>query len=71
MKETNYLTFSGKVMRTSEKAVLIDSSSLSEHIGNRNTEIWIPKSVMKDAASLEAGDKDVRVAEWWVEKQMA
>ncbi len=54
-------TLSGEVLRTTEGAVLFDPE--------RGTEFWVPRRVMLDGASVEEGDTDIVVADWWLKQE--
>lgn len=53
-------TLTGLIMKSTEDAVLF----LLE-----GDEKWIPRSVCIDGDTLEDGDEDVIVANWWLEKE--
>lgn len=57
---------SGDVVRTSEKAVLLDTMNLS----GEEVQVWIPRSLITDGESVEVGLKqDLEVASWFLDKQ--
>lgn len=53
-------TLSGEVTKTSRSAVLF--------VMDDGTELWVPRSVCLDGDSLDEGDTDLVVADWWLEK---
>lgn len=67
MSEETYKHVSGQVVRTSAKAILLNTD-----IANRD--VWIPKSLCSHGAvwldELEDGDQtELRVIDWFVEKE--
>lgn len=54
-------TLSGEVLRTTDGAVLFDPE--------RGDEFWVPRKVCLDGASIEDGDTDIVVADWWLRQE--
>lgn len=54
-------TLSGMVMKTTESAVLF--------MPDGGDEVWIPRRCCLDGASLEDGDTDIAVADWWLRRE--
>lgn len=46
-----------EVTMTTDDAVLVD---------HQDEEFWVPRSVCLDGQSIEEGDSDLVVADWWL-----
>lgn len=53
-------TIQAEITKTTERAVLIVYE---------DEEYWVPRSVCLDGDSLQVGDDDLIVADWWLEKE--
>jgi hypothetical protein len=53
-------TIHAEIRKATEKAVLVEIDG---------TEHWIPRSVCLDGDSIDVGDDDLIVANWWLEKE--
>lgn len=54
-----------EVIHTTEKAILIGYSD-----GDNDIEKWIPRSLCMDGDTLDVGDNDVVVDQWYAMKEM-
>lgn len=52
---------SGIVTKTTDGAALFDP--------DEGSEFWVPRRVCLDGSSIEEGDTDIVVADWWLEKE--
>lgn len=53
-------TIHAEIIKTTEKAILILIDG-----GER----WVPRAVCLEGDGLEAGDSDVIIADWWLERE--
>lgn len=58
---TERTTISGLVLKTTHDAVLFHTTD--------NVEFWVPRSVCLDGDSVDDGDEDLVIANWWLEKE--
>lgn len=61
MSETDYCLVDCVVTRVTEKAALLEL--------NDGREVWVPRSCIEDGEDTAVFDKDVAVAEWFVDKE--
>lgn len=67
MRRAEYLrgfgqtTLSGEVKRVTEGAILFDPED--------GDEFWLPRRVCLDGASVDEGDVDIVVADWWLKQE--
>lgn len=54
-------TLSGRVKVTTDGAILFDPDDRSE--------FWVPRRVCLDGGSVEEGDTDIVVADWWLKQE--
>ena len=54
-------TLSGEIIRTSDSAVLFDPGD--------DEPFWVPRRCCLDGSTLEDGDSDICVADWWLEQE--
>lgn len=54
-------TLSGHVKVTTDGAILFDPDDGSE--------FWVPRRVCLDGNSVEEGDTDIVVADWWLKQE--
>jgi hypothetical protein len=68
-----YITFAGVVVRATLRAVLFrfpdDTMTLPGIEPRGAVERWIPRSVCEAGDDLDVGDTDIRIAEWFCEKE--
>ncbi|WP_048647528.1 hypothetical protein [Nitratireductor soli] len=53
-------TIEAEITRATDAAVLVDLD---------DQEIWIPRSVCLEGDTLDVGDTDLIVADWWLEQE--
>lgn len=53
-------TIPTEIIRTTDDAVLAEIEG---------DEVWVPRKVCLDGASVNVGDTDIIVADWWLEKE--
>lgn len=58
---TEYDLVEGEIIRTTERAVLVK-------LWDSDEEVWIPRSCCEES-DLQAGDEDIMVARWFLEKE--
>lgn len=64
MKPTGFgqSTLSGEVLKATDGAVLFV-------VDGTGREFWVPRRVCLDGDSLEEGDTDICIADWWLKQQ--
>ena len=61
MAETHHTSITGKIIATTDRAVLLEEPS--------GDETWIPRSVIDGGDDIEEQDVDPNVADWFIEKE--
>ena len=61
MSRLGQTVLAGEVMKTTDAAILF--------VTEDGTEKWIPRRVCIDGASIDEGDTDVIVADWWLKQE--
>jgi hypothetical protein len=59
--DVEYRVFEGEITYCTDAAILVTTSD--------HDKVWIPRSVCCLGESLDVGDEDPEVAEWWLEKK--
>lgn len=54
-------TLAGEVVRTTSSAILFKRDD--------GTEFWVPRRCCLQGEDIDAGDTDLVVADWWLEKE--
>lgn len=66
-RETVYTPVIAVVKRTTERAVLLEGDELVSQ-GFENPQ-WVPRSAIEQGGEAEVGDDDIRIAQWWVDRE--
>lgn len=62
-----YVTFYGKVIRTTDAAVLV-APQRNDGVETLFGEQWFPRKVVLDGENVEEGDEDLEIAKWFIRK---
>lgn len=69
-REQAYLPIKGAVIGEAKSglAILVRFNESGDLLGDTHDH-WIPRSVCEEGDDLAVGDNDIRVAEWWLNKE--
>lgn len=65
-----YVPIKGRVVGEAKSgmAILVRFKETDDLLGDTHDR-WIPRSVCEEGDELSVGDDDIRVAEWWLNKE--